>query len=348
MAVLTNSDPTTEKPPRRRRWIPLSLRMFAALLASLGIASVWLGARGYRQMVAIREIEQAGGELVIKKAGPEWLRARVGDEWMRALDKVEFVDFYGSQDAQALLPRLIEFADLETLRLDGMPVTDAELANVRGLTKLTDLSLDNTPVSDAGLEQLQRLTRLKQLSLRNTAVTDAGLKHLRGLRDLEKLRIESVKETISLLGVSEQVVDNPKITDSGLEHIAGLTRLELLSLRGAQVTDAGLSHLKRLTSLKYLWLDKTHVTDAGLAQLKGLTQLVFLSLRDTQITDAGLVHLKALPRLGKGTEYFDPTEPGYKHGSLDLDGTYVTNAGIAELQKALPDLQIWANRRRRR
>src|SRR5258707_454509 len=96
-------DPTTEKPPRRRRWIPLSLRIFLAILLLLGMGALWLGARGYRQMVAIREIEQAGGELVTKKGGPEWLRAQVGDERMKSVDNVEVVDFLGSQDARALM-----------------------------------------------------------------------------------------------------------------------------------------------------------------------------------------------------------------------------------------------------
>src|SRR5579863_4787557 len=157
-------DPTTEKSPRRRRWIPLSLRMFLAILLLLGVGGLWLGARGYCQMVAIQEIEQAGGELVIKKGGPEWLRARVGDEWMRSLDKVESVDFLGAQDTRALLPRLREFTQLETLRLDHTPITDAELVNLKGLAKLTFLSLDDTSVSDAGLEHLQGLTRLKSLN----------------------------------------------------------------------------------------------------------------------------------------------------------------------------------------
>src|SRR5258708_1260876 len=173
MAAPTNPDPTTERPPRSWRWIPLSVRMLASMVLLLGIGGLWLGARGYRQMVAIRDIEQAGGEVLTEKAGPEWLRARVGDEWMRSLDKVVRVDFYGLD------------------RLDGTPVTDAELVNLKGLTELTLLSLDGTWVSDTGLEHLQGLTRLKSLSLCNTQVTDAGLKHLRGLADLEQLHIDS-------------------------------------------------------------------------------------------------------------------------------------------------------------
>ncbi len=325
MAALTNPDPTTEKPPRRRRWIPLSLRMFAALLASLGVASLWLGACAYRQMAAIREIEQAGGSVHTEERSPELLRHWVGDRWMQSLDILFGVDLKGSDNVQAAFPRLRTLTHLKSLSRDDTPVTDPELVSLRGLARLTDLSLDDTPVSDAGLEHLQELTRLKELSLCNTEITDTGLKHLRGLAELEDLRI-----------------DNLQITDSGLEQIAGLTRLELLSLRGAQVTDAGLSHLKGLASLKYLWLDNTRVTDDGLAQLKGLTQLVYLSLRDTQVTDAGLVHFRGLTRLGNRTKsYLAPAARSWKHGGLNLMGTQVTDKGTTELKKALPGLALW-------
>lgn len=40
--------PTTDEPLRSRRWIPMSLRIFAALLLILGYATAWLGVRGYQ------------------------------------------------------------------------------------------------------------------------------------------------------------------------------------------------------------------------------------------------------------------------------------------------------------
>lgn len=43
------SDETrTDKPPRRRRWIPLSLRLFAAFLVLIGLSSaLWLATEAY-------------------------------------------------------------------------------------------------------------------------------------------------------------------------------------------------------------------------------------------------------------------------------------------------------------
>ena len=59
--------------------------------------------------------------------------------------------------------------------------------------------------------------------------------------------------------------------------------------------------------------------------LKGLTRLQLLNLHRTPaITDAGLQHLKGLTQLQK----------------LDLANTKVTDAGVKDLQKALPKLEI--------
>ena len=59
--------------------------------------------------------------------------------------------------------------------------------------------------------------------------------------------------------------------------------------------------------------------------LKGLTNLESLVLTGyTQITDSGLVHLKNLSNLE----------------ARSLSYTKVTDAAIAELQKALPDCKI--------
>ena len=208
--------------------------------------------------------------------------------------------------------------------LQGTKVTDAWLANLKGLTKLKSLVLCHTAV-DTGLEHLKGLTTLESLDLWNTAVTDKGLEHLKGLTQLQSLN----------LGVN-------KVTDKGLEHLKGLTQLQSLNLFGTEVTDTGLKQLKGLTQLQSLDLGVlkftgrdgsnvlttvvfgTRVTDAGLEQLKGLPQLQSLDLRDTQVTDTGLEQLKGLTQLK----------------SLGLWGTLVTDIGVRKLRQTLPNCKI--------
>ena len=125
--------------------------------------------------------------------------------------------------------------------------------------------------------------------------------------------------------VSFEDMGNKPLTDADLKLLGGLTHLRTISLSGTEITDAGLEHLKGLTQLTQLDIDGTLVTDVGLQQLQDLKQLEVLSLSFTSITDAGLEHLRGLTKL------------------TDLylsDNTQITNAGVANLQKALPHCRI--------
>jgi hypothetical protein len=55
-----------------------------------------------------------------------------------------------------------------------------------------------------------------------------------------------------------------------------------------------------------------------------MTALKTLDLNFTRVTDAGLAHLKGLTNLGE----------------VGLEGTQVTDAGVRDLQQALPSLKI--------
>ena len=88
--------------------------------------------------------------------------------------------------------------------------------------------------------------------------------------------------------------------------------------------------LKPLTNLTELDLrNSSQITDAGLTELRGLKNLTRLDLGDdllggTQITDAGLKELRELKNLT----------------TLNLSNTRVTDAGLTELSKSLPSVQI--------
>jgi mono/diheme cytochrome c family protein len=73
------------------------------------------------------------------------------------------------------------------LNLAGTAITDAGLAQLAGLTKLTKLHLEKTAITDAGLVHLKGLTNLEYLNLYGTQVTDGGLQELAALPHLKKL-----------------------------------------------------------------------------------------------------------------------------------------------------------------
>jgi Leucine-rich repeat (LRR) protein len=60
----------------------------------------------------------------------------------------------------------------------SVPINDADLIHVEGLTELRELDLGGTAISDAGLEHLRFLKQLRYLGIWRTKVSDAGVKKL--------------------------------------------------------------------------------------------------------------------------------------------------------------------------
>ena len=211
-------------------------------------------------------------------------------------------------------------------------ITDAALVHFKGMTGLQTLRLSNTQVTDAGLVHLGGMN-LKRLTIPKEAKTDIGLKHyLAAVEPPSFLLLEGwqltnaglvhLKGLTSLRTLSFRRSDT-RVTDAGLVHLKGMTSLQKLDIYGTQITDAGLVHLAGLTKLQTLRLGSSRITDAGLEHLKGLPGLQELDFGGSQITDAGLAHIKELTRL---------------QDLLLPEG--ISDAGIAELQNALPKCKI--------
>ena len=66
-------------------------------------------------------------------------------------------------------------------------------------------------------------------------------------------------------------------------------------------------------------------TDAEAAAISQLEELTWLVLMDTKLTDAGLRHLHRLTKLGR----------------LDVEGTLVTEVGVADLKRVLPNCKVY-------
>ena len=257
--AMPTTDPIT--PESRQSRIPLSRALWVGVATVVLIViavGLRIGVPIYRQQLAFRVIEAAGGCIEPVRGGPDWLRRWAGDEWMKVFDEVGYV---------------IELSDKH--------VGDDEVASLAGLRSLEYLDLDRTRITDAGLPHLARLLNLRQLRLVRTRVTDAGLEHLAGMTSLEDVR---------LLGTA--------ITDAGLARLARLTQLKQIDLGYTEVTDAGLAHLDGMTRLEVLGLANTSVTNASVKYLKRLTSLKELDISGTQITADGIGEIQqALPWL---------------------------------------------------
>tara|TARA_B100001123_G_C15227265_1_gene993667 strand:- start:13 stop:1188 length:1176 start_codon:yes stop_codon:yes gene_type:complete len=241
-----------------------------------------------------------GAAIEVTPRGPKITRNDNGE--------VIEVDLTGAKITNADLVHLVDLTKLQTLRLDGANVTDAGLVHLKGLSKLRSLSLSSTQVTDAGLGHLKGMN-LHTLNIPQHAKTDFGLKHfLAAVEAPTKLELAPWK-----------------ITDAGLVHLMGLNKLTYLNLDYIEITDAGLVHINNLNSLSTLSLNATQITGAGLVHLKGLARLKYLRLAGAKISDASLTHFKGMTNLQR----------------LDLmHCTQITDVGVAELEKALPNCKI--------
>jgi len=110
-----------------------------------------------------------------------------------------------------------------------------------------------------------------------------------------------------------------------LGELQQLSALEAVEVENDSFSDTALAKLSKLTTLRGLYLWDTNITDADLVHLKKFTNLRELYLITTKITDKGLAHLEGLTNLKE----------------LYLSShSQVSEAGVAKLQKALPDCEI--------
>jgi hypothetical protein len=201
---------------------------------------------------------------------------------------------------------------------------------------------DQNRVSQA-LTHLKQLTTCRSLILQfnSTQLTDEEIVQLATLMHLRELAVQLPKETDRLLaGVqrlgnleSLRLVGGDRVGDEGLQHIGRWTRLRRLNI-GIDTGNDGLAPLVGLTRLvelgligRFAWepAPAAQIGDAGLLHLAGLKSLRSLVLMNHPgISDEGLVHLRGLTELRE----------------LDLTESNVTDAGLADLQKALPKCRM--------
>ncbi len=193
-----------------------------------------------------------------------------------------------------------------------MSVSDFQL--LAGLPSVLYLTVHNCELDDEHMKVLPGLHRLESFDGQANAISDIGVAHLAELQDLATLWLSQNRisgtgfksfSTPSL--VELHMYDNP-ITNEGLIEIGRLTSLEKLGI-GRTTRAAG---------------DGNKVTDDGIAHLADLKRLKFICLVNLDITDEALQTLQQIPSLQ----------------TIELYGTEITNAGVADLKAALPNCKI--------
>lgn len=229
-------------------------------------------------------------------------------------------------------------SSIKELRLGRTGLQTDTLRHLSRFTNLEILDLDSIPaVTDEALAHLSPLTRLQVISLQNTAITGTGLASLKGSAATLKSLYVHMETPLSSEGVDVILSTFPNlndlriggpattITSGNIQKIASLKSLTNLEVRWPDLDDAGMKEIGRLPLVTSLYLPGAKFTSAGLAELRPLKLLATLTMHDCKgVDDSAIPVLKDFKLLR----------------DLNLQRTGVTEAGIAELEKALPRCNI--------
>lgn len=127
--------------------------------------------------------------------------------------------------------------------------------------------------------------------------------------------------------VNRLILDNVDfLPDEVIESLKDLDYLESCNLVTSPVTDRHLSYFGKKPYLHMLSLKGTNITNVGLESLSGCPYLDYIGLQETAIDDRGLNVLLGFSR---------------ELQKIDLDGTGVTDAGIARLvERGLTSISV--------
>jgi hypothetical protein len=201
------------------------------------------GVQGHKDIGKLYSQFAARSHFLFDHADPAYHHA--GNALLRKL--------YQHDDDIASLKKLTgaSLDELDREFFQSLQVTDDDLLNTLGLSRLKNLSLGRTKVTDQGLTALSVCKDLRWLELCGLPITDEGLAHAKG----------SVKLT-------QLFLDGTKITAGSLPLITSFTELEELDLSNLTLDETTLPTLGKLRKLKILFLTGTKMSPATFARLK--------------------------------------------------------------------------------
>lgn len=254
---------------------------------------------------------------------------------------------------------LSKFPELTVLTLlDALAFTDADLAFVAKMTKLTSFSVNSPKLTTTGLKDL------KNPSLRSLHFGEAmkfSADHVRVLQGLpieefscdSEIGDDAFLEFAVMANIRRFRLRNAPITDNGMKAVIGLGKLEELRAVGANVGVAGLEHLTERKGLKILDLSGAKLDNEALGKLLALPALKELRLVGSPLGDPQVNLLAQLDGIEildlTGTNVTDVALTILKKNqtlkSLILTGTKVSATGVSDFERATPTCKVTIGKR---
>jgi hypothetical protein len=176
---MSTTDPKIPEPRRLSTRLPhWGWFLLATVIMTLAYGPLSIWQQYQREQQIVKKIEVWGGRAFTKSSAPMWLRRFAGEKHLKVFDRVNNVVLQETNVTDADVAQLAGLTTLVELDLNGTQVGDPGLASLSELTNLGYLYLNRAQIGDAALVHLGRLPNLKELRLGGTQVTDEGVESL--------------------------------------------------------------------------------------------------------------------------------------------------------------------------
>ena len=119
-----------------------------------------------------------------------------------------FVNVIPFENSSLLALQKIE-KQLVILKLSNLPIKDADIKLLVGLSNIKKMNLENTAITNECLPYLKDLPALEQLNLYGTNITDEGLKQLASFKNLSVIYLWKTKVTEN--GIEQFKKERPNV-----------------------------------------------------------------------------------------------------------------------------------------
>ncbi|MFO1019470.1 MAG: hypothetical protein U0903_02040 [Planctomycetales bacterium] len=205
---------------------------------------------------------------------------------------------------EASVQPILECTKLESLYIDQVKINDDFLKGLGKLDGIRDLQISRTSITERALGNLlKELPNLERLALVGLPINGSCFK-LATSKKLKLLQIDHtniVPDGMKLLNkfplTNLSAVHCMFMGDKGVAAISGMKDLKVLNLsdNGDRLTNACMVYLGKIKSLETLRIVNNNlITDLGLARLRGLKNLKLLVVNGTGCTPAGMAQLQKL------------------------------------------------------
>jgi Leucine-rich repeat (LRR) protein len=224
---------------------------------------------------------------------------RITDEGMLHLKPASQIEdlnlYYAEWITDQGMTAIRNWKKLKRLNVRGTRISNGTLEIVSHMPQLEALDISNSQITDNGMDMLITLTSLKELSLGQGRVSAADLGFLRVLTTLTSLDIGGAKPTPPDMGGNRQVRRDPAppLPENTIKAMAELNELRVLRMGYTGVSSGDLKALSVLQNVEKLGLQECpRVDDAALSELVYWKSLKYLDLQGTKVTEQGVAALR--------------------------------------------------------